>query len=141
MALGRPRSRVGLSSPPNTSSTSTRLSRHSSLPPYVHAIHTSYSHRQLNTHLFAFPSRHAIYHNFSLAHPTRKAWTLSFQPTRKVHQDKAVSARMTDQTMEISSTSPHPLAPPDRIRLSHTLFFPIDSCHATPSAAPSSDPS
>src|SRR5580704_1732247 len=77
MALGRPRSRVGcgLVVPPNTSSTLTRLSRHSSLPPYVHAIHTSYPHCQLNTNLFVFPYHHAVYRNYFLAHPTQKAWT------------------------------------------------------------------
>jgi len=125
-----------------------RLSQHSSLPLYVYTIHTSYPHCQPNTLLFIFPYHHAIYHNSSLTHPTQKAWTLSFQPSQKVHQDGAVSAQMMDQMMGILSMPqknlPHPLAPPDCTHLPYALFFPINSCGTTQviaSTAPSSDPS
>ena len=148
MWLGWPGLRVGLSSPSTPWFWWDFLNIHLCL-----CMSTPYTHLILivnPTHFFSYflTTMPYTYHNSSLTHPTQKAWTLSFQPSQKVHQDGAVSVQMMDQMMGILSMPqknlPHPWAPPECTHLPYALFFPIDSCGTTQvraSAAPSSDPS
>ena len=126
MALGRPRSRVGLSSPQTPPQLwqgflGIRLCLRMSML-FARLILIVNSTQIFSYFLTTMPCIAIIFSHILHRRRGHSASQLSWM----VHQDEVVSAQMKDRMVEISSMPqknlPHSLAPLDRTRLPHALF-------------------